>query len=149
MNQPAKLWKALKQVPSQGKFFDETLEQNDAGNLLNTNKGIAAYLKKNSTVGNRLAEKLRGGKSKNENPYGEHGNLFSFTEVTPELIKKQLDSLDGKKATGLDEISPQFLRDAASIVCAPLADIFNPLTSRPECMPGSRYTGVGVLFFVI
>ena len=26
---------------------------------------------------------------------------------------------------------------------------FNPLTSRPECMPGSRYTGVGVLFFVI
>ena len=27
--------------------------------------------------------------------------------------------------------------------------IFNPLTSRPGCMPGSRYTGVGVLFFVI
>ena len=25
----------------------------------------------------------------------------------------------------------------------------NPLTSRPECMPGSRYTGVRVLFFVI
>ena len=24
----------------------------------------------------------------------------------------------------------------------------NPLTSRPGCMPGSRYTGVGVLFFV-
>ena len=23
----------------------------------------------------------------------------------------------------------------------------NPLTSRPGCMPGSRYTGVGVLFF--
>ena len=27
--------------------------------------------------------------------------------------------------------------------------LFNPLTSRLECMPGSRYTGVGVLFFVI
>ena len=25
----------------------------------------------------------------------------------------------------------------------------NPLTSRPGCIPGSRYTGVGVLFFVI
>ena len=24
----------------------------------------------------------------------------------------------------------------------------NPLTSRPGCMPGFRYTGVGVLFFV-
>ena len=44
-------------------------------------------------------------------------------EITPELIKKQLDSLDVK--TGLDKISPQFLRDAAPIVCAPLADIFN------------------------
>ena len=28
-------------------------------------------------------------------------------------------------------------------------DLYNPLTSRPGCMPGSRYTGVGVLFFVI
>ena len=28
-------------------------------------------------------------------------------------------------------------------------DHVNPLTSRPGCMPGSRYTGVGVLFFVI
>ena len=28
-------------------------------------------------------------------------------------------------------------------------ELFNPLTSRPGCMPGSRYTGVGVLFFVI
>ena len=25
----------------------------------------------------------------------------------------------------------------------------NPLTSMPGCIPGSRYTGVGVLFFVI
>ena len=72
-----------------------------------------------------MAEKFRGVKSKIENPYGEHGNLFSFTEVTRELIKKQLDSLDVKKATGLDKISPQFLRDAAPIACARLADIFN------------------------
>ena len=27
--------------------------------------------------------------------------------------------------------------------------LINPLTSRPGCMPGSRYTGVGVQFFVI
>ena len=27
--------------------------------------------------------------------------------------------------------------------------MINPLTSRPGCMPGSRYTGVRVLFFVI
>ena len=32
---------------------------------------------------------------------------------------------------------------------AELTPLFNPLTCRPGCMPGSRYTGVGVLFFVI
>ena len=74
-----------------------------------------------------MAEEFRGVKSKIENHYGEHGIFFFFPEVTPELIKKQLDSLDVKKATGSDEISPQFSRDAAPIVCAPLADIFNNL----------------------
>ena len=98
MKQPAKLWKALKQVLSQGKSSVETLELNDAGNLLDNNNFFF------STVGKKLAEKFRGVKSKIENPYGEHGNQFSFTEVTPELIKK--------------------CRDAAPIVCAPLADIF-------------------------
>ena len=29
-----------------------------------------------------------------------------------------------------------------------MTNVFNPLTSRPGCMPGSRYTGGGVLFFV-
>ena len=109
----------------QGKSSVETLELNDAGTVLNTNKGIAARFNLFfSTVGKKLAEKFRGVKSKIENPYGENRNSFSFTEVTPELIKK-LDSLNDIKATGLDEISPHFLRDAAPIVCAPLADIFN------------------------
>ena len=44
-----------------------------------------------STVGKKLAEKFSGVWNM------EHGNLFSSTEVTPELIKKQLDSLDVKK----------------------------------------------------
>ena len=97
MKQPAKLWKALKQVLPQGKSSVETLELNDVGNVLDTNKGIAAHFFFFSTVGKKLAEKFGGVKFKIENPYGEHGNSFSFTEVTPELIKKQLDSLDVKK----------------------------------------------------
>ena len=40
------------------------------------------------------------------------------------------------------KINVIILRDKCSIA-------INPLTSRPECMPGSRYTGVGVIFFVI
>ena len=82
----------------QGKSSVEMLELNDAGNVLNTNKGIAAHFNLFfSTVGKKIADKFRGVKSKIKNPYREHGNSFSFTEVTPELIKKQLDSLDDKK----------------------------------------------------
>ena len=98
------MWSSL---PSSGRHWNkcfhrvnpvETLELNDAGNLLDTNKGIAAHFNLFfSTVGKKLAEKFRGVKSKIKNPYGEHKNLFSFTEVTPELIRKQLDSLDVKK----------------------------------------------------
>ena len=52
-------------------------------------------------------EKFRGVKSKIENPYGDHGNSFSYTEVTSELIKQGLDSLNVKNwrgMGGLDEI---------------------------------------------
>ena len=34
------------------------------------------------------------------------------------------------------------------LVCLSVG-LLNPLTSRPGCIPGSRYTGVGALFFVI
>ena len=44
-------------------------------------------------------------------------------------------------------VSPK-LPAAQDFKCSTVAAI-NPLTSRPGCMPGSRYTGIGVLFFVI
>ena len=123
MKQPAKLWNALKQVLPQGKSSVETLELNDAGNVLITNKGIAAHF---LTVGKKLAEKFRGVKSKIE--------------------KKQLDSLDVKKATGLDEINPQFLRDAAPIVCAPLADIFNNSMLKGNIPQSLKNAKVALIF---
>ena len=46
----------------------------------------------------------------------------------------------------------QAVQDVSACLTEFMCDPFNhvnPLTSRPECMPGSRYTGVGVLFFVI
>ena len=46
--------------------------------------------------------------------------------------------------------APPHQRTDSSVIMAPGIESFlKPLTSRPECMPGSRYTGVGVLFFVI
>ena len=113
MKQPTKLWEAWKQVLPQGKSSVEMLELNDAGNVLNTNKSIASHFDFFSTVGKKLSEKFRGVKSKIENPYGNHGNSFSYTEVTSELIKQGLDSLNVKNwrgrggGRGLDEISPK------------------------------------------
>ena len=50
----------------------------------------------------------------------------------------------------IDHVSDRYrISEQAEIWFPFLNARFNPLTSRPECMPGSRYTGVGVLFFVI
>ena len=48
-----------------------------------------------------------------------------------------------------DENNQIMCQTRALDLSAILSNIVNPLTSRPECMPGSSYTGVGVLFFVI
>ena len=93
-----------------------------------------------------MAEKFKGVQFKIENPYGEHGNSFSFTEVTPELIKKQLDSLDVEKATGLDVISPQFLKNEAPIICAPLAAIFNNSMLKGKISQSWKNTKVTPIF---
>ena len=50
-----------------------------------------------------------------------------------------LEFLFYKKLTDNENLLTQFLLSELT-VC------LNPLTSRPGCMPGSRYTGVGVLF---
>ena len=46
------------------------------------------------------------------------------------------------------EILRETYKNGCTVVTMSSANI-NPLTSRPGCMPGSRYTGVGALFFVI
>ena len=49
--------------------------------------------------------------------------------------------------TSVEDGGPKLKRHWINASC--LLELLNPLTSRPGCMPGSRYTGVGVLFFVI
>ena len=43
--------------------------------------------------------------------------------------------------------SDVYIRQILPSKHGPCTERVNPLTSRPECMPGSRYTGVGVLLF--
>ena len=96
VKQPAKLRKSLKQVLPQGKSSIETLELNDAGNVLNTNKGIAAHFYLFfSNVGQKLAEKFRGVKSEIENPWGTwkfiffHGSHTRANKETAQFLGRQ------------------------------------------------------------
>ena len=46
-------------------------------------------------------------------------------EVTQSQVKKILQQLDTKKATGPDDVSPQILKRCASEICAPLTSVFS------------------------
>ena len=49
----------------------------------------------------------------------------------------------------LDCLRVFFIHLKLELLTQKLNYLINPLTSRPGCMPESRYTGVRVLFFVI
>lgn len=51
-------------------------------------------------------------------------SIFKFVHVSVPTVMKHLKSL-GKKATGLDEIPPCFLKDGARYIAKPLAHIIN------------------------
>ena len=47
-------------------------------------------------------------------------NDFEFSNVSEEHVKKILLSLDTSKATGMDQIPSEFLRDGAELLALPL-----------------------------
>ena len=50
---------------------------------------------------------------------------FQTSQITLAFVKKQLQSLDISKATGLDGLSARVLRLSADVIAAPLTKIFN------------------------
>ena len=54
-------------------------------------------------------------------------SVFKFVHVSVPTVMKHLKSLNRKKATGLDEIPPCFLKDGARYIAKPLAHIINQL----------------------
>ena len=62
-------------------------------------------------------------------------NDFELSNVSEEIIKKTLLSLDTSKAAGMDQISSNFLRDAVEVLAPPLRNIINlsiKLSTFPE-----------------
>ena len=52
-------------------------------------------------------------------------SIFKFVHVSVPTVMKHLKSLNRKKATGLGEIPPCFLKDGARYIAKPLAHIIN------------------------
>lgn len=52
-------------------------------------------------------------------------NSFKFKKMSEDEIEKMLSSLNTGKATGHDEISAQFLKDSAQVICTPISYIIN------------------------
>ena len=52
-------------------------------------------------------------------------NIFEFSNVSEEDIKKILISLDTSKVTGMDQIPAKFLRDGAELLTFPLRNLIN------------------------
>ena len=72
---------------------------------------------------------------------------ISFLSRKSHLSKYgKFDSLDVKKATGLDEISPKFLKDAAPIVCTPLEYSFNNSVLKGKIPESCKNTNVTPIF---
>ena len=51
--------------------------------------------------------------------------IFSFDEVSEDVVNKHLLALDSQKATGCDEISAKFLKLVRTFICKPLTIIIN------------------------
>lgn len=67
---------------------------------------------------------------------GIYGPRFSLTPVSGHFIIKQLLDLNPRKSTGLDDVSPLFLRDGAEILRDPLCHIVN-LSITSEMVPSA------------
>ncbi len=55
----------------------------------------------------------------------EGKSVFDFVTVTPDVVYKKLAALNGRKATGVDNIPPRLVKAGAAQLSEPIATLFN------------------------
>ena len=73
------------------------------------------------------------------------GTSFHIPPISEDFIRKQLQALDTKKSTGLDELGPCILQISANILAKPLYHIFNLSIRKgtfPEVFKNAKVTPV-------
>ncbi len=133
---PKKLWSSLKQLgmPTKSKSSSSQigLKCENSNDIIFESKTVANKFNKFfCNIAAKLVKKLKQRPFDNEKItefYKEKGvipNAFSLSNVSIEIVRKQLASLNVTKSTGCDGIAARFLKDAADVIATPIAHIIN------------------------
>jgi hypothetical protein len=124
-----KLWKTVKTVlPTSNKIAIRSVRDGDT--IVNDGKLIADVFNTFfSNIGQNLADAFLSNKTSDE----YHGtdettpceSPFQFSKISEDDVADLLKGMDGKKATGLDNISPKLLKIGFAQLCRPLTYIMN------------------------
>ena len=130
---PSKFWGTVKKLyptkktaPSAGSVFDiNGSKTSDNGTIANTlysySSNVANLLKSKSF----LLRDFTWMKPSENNLVPPCSEKFTLIEVSEADVYKELNSLKRKKATGLDNLPPGLLKDAASSLAKPLTHMIN------------------------
>ena len=82
---------------------------------------------------------------KDNSPFGGY-DTFAFKPVSESQVFKIVNSLNSKKATGVDQIPPKILRVGAEALSAPISSIFNMSISQKKFPDSMKVAQVSPIF---
>ena len=130
-NNPKEMWKTINKVLNKNQCSTTPRSVMYEGQLVEKQKEIAeAFNNHFTTIGPKLAEKIETKESDDPLKYlidegPSTAPRFEFHPVDPSTIEKEIKNLKCSKSAGYDKVSVKLVRDAAGILCKPLAAIFN------------------------
>ena len=137
MSKPKKLWESLKSLGYSNKSKDKSnIVLRISDKLCFKTSDICNYVNEFfTTIASKLVSKLPPPKNQFDvdsqlfkNFYHEKGiqpGAYKLSAITQDFVFKELNSMNPQKATGMDNISPKFLKDSASIIAPTVTHIIN------------------------
>ena len=131
-NDPKGMWKVVNKVLNKDHDSLSPLSVTYEGQSIDKSGEIAeAFNNHFVTIGPKLAEKIECEESDDPLKYIDNKGSsadaprFAFQKVTPDSIKREIHRLKSAKSAGHDKIPVRLVKDAADVLCTPLASIFN------------------------
>ena len=128
---PKEMWKTINKVLNKNQCSTAPASVMYEGKLIEKQKEIAeAFNNHFTTIGPKLAERVETKESDDPLRYlideGPSATpLFEFHAIDPSTIEKEIKTLKCSKSARYDKVSVKLVKDAAEILCKPLAATFN------------------------